>query len=268
MQNDFVCDAKHEQCKTNLIAMQNKFDRNAKTNLIAMQKQSYRNPEFCTVLWAAICRIFNRVGQCILDFFRKYLRWFVMFCCFCGHGMETSFFFCPNCGKKKSNGTSEPSSSSVKSPCVTHSTGNSPTSSNTSSSCTSLSTFMKNKEAERRSHFEPKRKKSRSATSRKNTEVFITVVLMEYDHDDSYTPRRVFGKTFPVKVTPDMVYDQVLKRSLTKWANYDRTFCPDRGYVLVYPDGQLARTIPGGDEEFVMGKYKEELGKAYSRISL
>ena len=91
--------------------------------------------------------------------------------------------------------------------------------------------------------------------------------LMEYDHETS-DPRRVFGKTFAVKVTPDMSYDQVLEKSLIKWENCDRTFSRDRGYVLVYPDGKLARTIPGSTEEFIMGKYKEELGKPYSRITM
>ncbi len=97
--------------------------------------------------------------------------------------------------------------------------------------------------------------------------MFLILGLMEYDHE-TCDPRCVFGKTFPVKVTPDMTYDQVLERSLTKWENYDRTFSRDRGYVLVYPDGKLARTIPGGSDEFVMGKYKEELGKPYSRINM
>jgi hypothetical protein len=78
---------------------------------------------------------------------------------------------------------------------------------------------------------------------------------MEYDHETSDS-RRVFGKTFLVKVTPDMSYDQVLERSLNKWENYDRTFSRDRGYVLDYPDGKLARTIPGSTNDFIMGKYK------------
>ncbi len=43
--------------------------------------------------------------------------------------------------------------------------------------------------------------------------MFLILGLMEYDHE-TCDPRRVFGKTFPVKVTPNMTYDQVLERSL------------------------------------------------------
>lgn len=196
-----------------------------------------------------------------------------MFCCFCGCRMETSFIFCPSCGKKKIDGNSEAStatSSSSEMAMLLNSSQAKTAPSNVKSTVSdySLSAFMKKKEAERRSHFEPKRKKTRATATPKNTEVLITIGLMEYDHTASDNPRRVFGKTFPVKVTPDMTYDQVLEKSLTKWENYDRTFCRERGYVLVYPDGKLARTIPGSSDEFIMGKYKEELGKPYSRINM
>ncbi len=50
--------------------------------------------------------------------------------------------------------------------------------------------------------------------------------------------------------------------------DYDRTFSKERVYVLAYPDTNLARTIPGTDEEFTLKKYKEGLGKSYSRITL
>ena len=38
--------------------------------------------------------------------------------------------------------------------------------------------------------------------------------------------------------------------------------------MLAYPDTNLARTIPGTDEDFTLKKYKEGLGKSYSRITL
>ena len=48
-----------------------------------------------------------------------------------------------------------------------------------------------------------------------------------------------------------------------------RTFCRrERDYVLAYPDTNLAGTIPGTDEAFTLKKYKEGLGKSYSRITL
>ena len=51
--------------------------------------------------------------------------------------------------------------------------------------------------------------------------------------------------------------------------DYDRTFCRrERDYVLAYPDTNLARTIPAADEAFTLKKYKQGLGKSYSRITL
>lgn len=138
-----------------------------------------------------------------------------------------------------------------------------PTSTKSSLSVGSLASYMKEKESERRSHFEPKRKKIRA--TEKNEEVLISIGLMEYEAGEAKPLR---GKTFPVKVLKNMNYDEVLERSLKKWEDYDRTFARKRGYVLVYPDARSARTIPGSSEAFTLAKYKEGLGKAYSRITL
>jgi hypothetical protein len=134
---------------------------------------------------------------------------------------------------------------------------------NASNPIPSFSSFKKVKETERRSHFEPKAKKKKIE---KKEEVLINVGLMDVDFTGSL--KRVFGKTLPVKLSTDMNYDEVLERSLKKWKDYDRTFSKERDYVLAYPDTNLARTIPGTDEEFILKKYEEDLGKSYSRITL
>ena len=206
-----------------------------------------------------------------------------MFCCFCGCRMEASFIFCPKCGKRKTNANNEASTSN-SSTSPRSETGNSGEvtgdegqqtvanikNSTIPSSIQHYPSYMKTKEGERRSYFEPKAKRKKAQKSAKNTEVLINTGLMEYDHGhlESENPRRVYGKTFPVKVSPNMNYDEVLERALAKWEAYDRSFSRDRGYVLVYPDGKHARTIPGSSDEFIMGKYKQELGKPYSRITL
>ena len=131
----------------------------------------------------------------------------------------------------------------------------------------SFSSFMKKKEGERQSHFQPNKKKTRSGETKikAKDEVLINVGLMEYDCGEQKPLR---GKSFPVKLSKDMGYDEVMERSLKKWEDYDRTFSRDGGYVLVYQDGKLARKIPGSSEEFTLRKYKEGLGKSYARIFL
>ena len=96
-------------------------------------------------------------------------------------------------------------------------------------------------------------------------EVIINVGLMEYEYGEAKIQR---GKSFPVKLSQDMGHDEVKERALKKWEDYNRTFSRDRGYVLTYQDGQLAKKIPGSSEEFTLRKYKEGLGKSYSRIYL
>ena len=79
----------------------------------------------------------------------------------------------------------------------------------TSAPIPSFSSYKKIKEAERRSHFEPKLKKKKIE---KKEEVLINVGLMDVDFTGSL--KRVFGKTLPVKLSTDMNYDEVLERSL------------------------------------------------------
>ena len=192
-----------------------------------------------------------------------------MFCCHCGAQLEQKFKFCPSCGSKRQSinggaseeGSSQGTSSTTTSVSVRKNPSNS--SAVTSAPIPSFSSFRKVKEAERRSHFEPKTKKKKIE---KKEEVLINVGLMEVDFTGSL--KRVFGKTLPVQLSTDMNYDEVLERSLKKWKDYDRTFSQERDYVLAYPDTNLARTIPGTDEDFTLKKYKEGLGKSYSRITL
>ena len=96
-------------------------------------------------------------------------------------------------------------------------------------------------------------------------EVIINVGLMEYEYGEAKIQR---GKSFPVKLSKDMGYDEVRERALKKWEDYDRTFSRDRGYVVTVQDGKLAKQIPGSSEEFTLKNYKEGLGKSYSRIVL
>lgn len=182
-----------------------------------------------------------------------------MYCCCCGNALQEAFVFCPSCGTKKNeadniNANINQMSSKRKLPSTK---GNPP----------SFSEFMARKETERQVHFKPNKKKGRlgDTKSKAKDEVIINVGLMEYEYGEAKIQR---GKSFPVKLSKEMGYEEVKARALKKWEDYDRTFCVDRGYVLVLPDGKLAQNIPGSSEEFTLRKYKEDLGKSYSRIYL
>ena len=118
----------------------------------------------------------------------------------------------------------------------------------------SFSAYMKQEETERQSHFKPNKKKGRLGETKAKDEVIINVGLMEYEYGETKIQH---GKSFPVKLSKDMGYDEVRDRALQKLEDYDRTFSRDRGYILVYQDGKLARNIPGSSEEFTLRKYKD-----------
>lgn len=187
-----------------------------------------------------------------------------MYCCFCGYKLEDSFVYCPSCGRKKSETSG--ANAEIDRSASTSSTNNQFTS-GTPSIAATFADFKKRKEIERQSHFKPnKRNRQAEGTrSKSKDEVIINVGLMEYEYGEAKVQR---GKSFPVKLTKDMSYDEVRERSVKKWEDYDRSFSRDRGYVLVFPDGKIAKKIPGCCEEFTLRKYKEGLAKSYSRITL
>ena len=45
-------------------------------------------------------------------------------------------------------------------------------------------------------------------------------------------------------------------------------FRNDKTYKLCFPDGSEVSTLPGTKEPFTLEKYKEDLGKTYTRITL
>ena len=50
---------------------------------------------------------------------------------------------------------------------------------------------------------------------------------------------------------------------MKKHADYDQFFCGSDEYVLCYPDQSIMQFIPGRNMEFVVQRYKEEIGKPY-----
>ena len=110
---------------------------------------------------------------------------------------------------------------------------------------------------------------SEKAAKSKNVGPFalINIGIMQSVSPDVVTPVR--GKTLPLKVKKDSEYIEVFAEALVKRQAHDKSFDTTTSWKLVYPDGQLAMTLPGQPEEaFTLRKYKEDLGKQYNRITL
>ena len=78
----------------------------------------------------------------------------------------------------------------------------------------------------------------------------------------------VRGKSLPLKVKKHASAEAILDEALKKRSSYDRTFRNDKTYKLCFPDGSEVSTFPGTKEPFTLEKYKEDLGKTYTRITL
>lgn len=73
------------------------------------------------------------------------------------------------------------------------------------------------------------------------------------------------GKSLPVNV-PVTANATVLQTLAIRKHVQFRNIKEDGSYVLLYPQGHIVDMLPGLDEEFVLSKYKQEIGKQYSRL--
>ena len=71
-----------------------------------------------------------------------------------------------------------------------------------------------------------------------------------------------------MKVKPTANAQCILDKGLTKHANRDKKVHEGLEYVLLYPDHSEVINVPGRNEEFILEKYREDLGKSYNRITL
>ena len=63
--------------------------------------------------------------------------------------------------------------------------------------------------------------------------------------------------------------DDILTKAITKHANNDKNLIRgDSRYTLLYPDGTEVKALPGSSDCFILQKYKDEIGKSYSRMTL
>lgn len=83
--------------------------------------------------------------------------------------------------------------------------------------------------------------------------------------DGSLKPKR--GKTLPVAVHPQCSAKELLQAAQRKLKSFNKDM-REGPYILLYPDGSEANTIPGSEKPFTVAQYKTEIGKPYHRITL
>ena len=153
-----------------------------------------------------------------------------MFCHSCGGWRRADHKFCPKCGVSSS--------------------------SSSASQVSSFKKFLSQKSKERQTTFNSKSKKAKM-----DEFVTITIGIGSLSCGVFKPVRR---KSLEKHASAEAILDEALK----KRSSYDRTFRNDKTYKLCFPDGSEVSTFPGTKEPFTLEKYKEDLGKTYTRITL
>lgn len=116
----------------------------------------------------------------------------------------------------------------------------------------------RNKETERQTHFRPKKRTQKSAVS-------IQVGRM---HMVNGVLRRVRGEMCFVAADPASTAQEVLELADAKHRACNCFLLHAGAFVLLYPDGQRVRSIPGTCIPFTLAAYREFLRKSYQKITL
>ena len=96
--------------------------------------------------------------------------------------------------------------------------------------------------------------------------VMINVVLIRAAEDKELSIVR--GSKLPVQVKKGFDADQVLKSNVKKHVDHDQHFCGIENNCFMYPDMKIVDVAPETRHKFTVQKYKDDLGRQYSKIDL
>ena len=96
--------------------------------------------------------------------------------------------------------------------------------------------------------------------------VKIQVGIKQYHQDGSLKVLK--GRTLPLTVDADIDADCLLQEAIQKHSKHFQTFNCVVQHRLVYPDNMVVQNLRSSNDAFTLQKYKEELGKPYSKIYL
>ena len=130
--------------------------------------------------------------------------------------------------------------------------------------------FRKRKADERCSRFKPKdsNKKAAKPSKAQDPEVTIQIGVMIWKDDCCLTPKR--GCNLPLKIPSNATADVLMDRAVSRQNRFNSGLvksCDGIGYKLLFPDKKVVESnFIWDNSEFSLRRYKEELGKPYSRI--
>lgn len=78
--------------------------------------------------------------------------------------------------------------------------------------------------------------------------------------------RKVRGETCTIVMEPECTSDDILKAAVDKHLAYNWHLTRDTNFVLLYPDGQPVKNLPGSDQPFTLTAYREFMAKSYQKL--
>ena len=207
------------------------------------------------------------------------------FCSGCGAEYVANAKFCHNCGDEVSqqhratvNTETTPTTSGARINSLNTNKGriSTPGTASTSgynSNPLSFGAYRMRKEEDRSSNFKskgPKPKKVKTQDTIKATvDVKVNVGIMVF-RDGKLIPKR--NTSLPLIVNDLIGQEELLNKAVDKQSRFNSVLISNepRLYKLLFGNHarvQEVRTIPGSDEPFTLRRYKEEIGKPYSKIS-
>ena len=198
-----------------------------------------------------------------------------MFCSHCGKQNLNDTNYCHKCGSKihvTGNKMNIPESKSGE-------TSNERASTSSSESCTTGNTitptpitfaqFRASKEDDRNKHYKKKDgKRVKLSSKSESSDVKINVGIMVLK-DEALVIKK--GATLPLTVPATITYDNLLTKAGEKHHRFNKGIIKHdckRSYYLLFSDKSKATTLPGCNEAFTLKRYKEEIDKPYTRITL
>ena len=99
-----------------------------------------------------------------------------------------------------------------------------------------------------------------------DAKIDIGVIVLK---DGVLTMKR--GSTLPVTVPQTIGPDDLLEKAVEKHSCYNKDVIrsTDKAfYRLLYPDKSVVHTLPGSNQPFTLQRYKNDIGKPYSKLTL
>lgn len=102
----------------------------------------------------------------------------------------------------------------------------------------------------------------------KSNEVAINIgIFLWNERAGSVKPIR--GKRVCLRINSDASYERIHSQGLQRMTDFHRdVIVENTNYLLAFESGEIAYFIPGTTQEFILEKYKNELGKEYKNITL